>query len=95
MGCGKPRCWNVHSHRVVLHRGYEQLINSCNDANASYLRNQLQEARWLLKGLEARGETLLKVVNSLIRHQAGFLEFGQHALRPLTIRELASGTCPA
>ncbi|MDD0926591.1 RNA polymerase factor sigma-54 [Xylella fastidiosa subsp. multiplex] len=76
--------------QVVLHRGYEQLINRCNDANASYLRNQLQEARWLLKGLEARGETLLKVVNSLIRHQAGFLEFGQHALRPLTIRELAT-----
>ncbi|WP_313254336.1 RNA polymerase factor sigma-54 [Stenotrophomonas acidaminiphila] len=76
--------------RVVIHRGYEQLIRRCGDADASYLRGQLQEARWLLKGLEARGETLLRVVNSLLRHQAGFLEFGAQALRPLTLREIAA-----
>jgi len=76
--------------RVVIHRGYEQLIRRCGDADASYLRGQLQEARWLLKGLEARGETLLRVVNSLLHHQAGFLEFGAQALRPLTLREIAA-----
>ncbi|HHW4682530.1 MAG TPA: RNA polymerase factor sigma-54, partial [Xylella sp.] len=75
--------------QVVIHHGYEQLINRCDGTDASYLRNQLQEARWLLKGVEARGATLLKVVNSLLRHQTGFLEFGERALRPLTIRELA------
>lgn len=76
--------------RVVIHRGYEQLIRRCGDADASYLRAQLQEARWLLKSLEARGETLLRVVGSLLHHQAGFLEFGEQALRPLTLREIAS-----
>ncbi|MGX9719338.1 RNA polymerase factor sigma-54 [Stenotrophomonas acidaminiphila] len=76
--------------RVVIHRGYEQLIRRCGEADASYLRAQLQEARWLLKGLEARGETLLRVVNSLLHHQAGFLEFGAQALRPLTLREIAA-----
>ncbi len=75
--------------RITIHRGYEQLIRSCGEADAGYLRGQLQEARWLLKSLEARGETLLKVVNSLLRHQAGFLEFGEQALRPLTLREIA------
>ncbi|AXI83951.1 RNA polymerase factor sigma-54 [Xylella taiwanensis] len=75
--------------QVVIHHGYEQLINRCDGANAGYLRSQLQQARWLLKSLEARGATLLKVVNSLLRHQTGFLEFGEQALRPLTIRELA------
>lgn len=75
--------------KVVIHRGYEQLIRRCGDADASYLRAQLQEARWLLKSLEARGETLLRVVNSLLHHQAGFLEFGEQALRPLTLREIA------
>lgn len=75
--------------RVVIHRGYEQLIRRCGEADASYLRAQLQEARWLLKSLEARGETLLRVVNTLLRHQAGFLEFGAQALRPLTLREIA------
>ena len=75
--------------KVVIHRGYEQMIRHCGDADAGYLRSHLQEARWLLKGLEARGETLLRVVRSLLQHQAGFLEFGEQALRPLTLRELA------
>jgi RNA polymerase sigma-54 factor len=76
--------------RIGIHRGYEQLIRRCGEADAGYLRGQLQEARWLLKSLEARGETLLKVVHCLLRHQAGFLEFGPQALRPLTLREIAA-----
>ena len=40
--------------------------------------------------LEARGETLLKVVRCLVRQQSGFLEFGARALRPLTLREVAA-----
>ena len=81
---------SAHSRsRVTIHTGYEQLIRTCSESDASYLRGQLQEARWLLKGLEARGETLLRVVQCLIRQQAGFLEFGEQALRPLTLREIA------
>ncbi|GAB3057121.1 RNA polymerase factor sigma-54 [Stenotrophomonas tumulicola] len=75
--------------KVVIHRGYEQMIRHCGEADAGYLKAQLQEARWLLKGLEARGETLLRVVHSLLHQQAGFLEFGAQALRPLTLREIA------
>ncbi len=75
--------------KVMIHRGYEQMIRRCGDADAGYLRSQLQEARWLLKGLQARGETLLRVVRCLIQQQAGFLEFGEQALRPLTLREIA------
>lgn len=76
--------------RLTIHHGYEQLIRQCGQADADYLRAQLQEARWLIKGLAARGQTLLKVTRSLLRHQAGFLEFGEQALRPLTLREIAS-----
>ncbi|WP_313435103.1 RNA polymerase factor sigma-54 [Stenotrophomonas sp.] len=76
--------------KVIIHRGYEQMIRRCGEADAGYLRAQLQEARWLLKGLQARGETLLRVVRSLIQQQAGFLEFGEQALRPLTLREIAA-----
>jgi len=75
--------------KVIIHRGYESMIRRCGEADAGYLKAQLQEARWLLKGLEARGETLLRVVESLLRQQAGFLEFGAQALRPLTLREIA------
>lgn len=75
--------------RIGIHRGYEQMIRQCGESDAGYLKGQLQEARWLLKSLEARGETLLKVTRCLIREQAGFLEFGEQALRPLTLREVA------
>ena len=58
--------------------------------DASYLRSRLQEARWLLKNLQARGDTLLKVVRCVVRQQSGFLEFGPQALRPLTLRQVAA-----
>jgi RNA polymerase sigma-54 factor len=76
--------------RVGIHRGYENMIRSASSADASYLRGHLQEARWLLKSLEARGDTLLKVARCLIRQQAAYLEFGDSALRPLTLREVAA-----
>ncbi len=76
--------------RLTIHRGYEQMIGSACATDAGYLRGRLQEARWLLKNLQARGETLLKVVRCLIRQQSGFLEFGAQALRPLTLREVAA-----
>lgn len=76
--------------RLTIHRGYEGMIQHANASDASYMKGRLQEARWLLKHLEARGDTLLKVVNCLIRQQSGFLEFGEQALRPLTLREVAA-----
>ena len=77
------------SPRVSIHRGYERMIGGASQADAGYLRGRLQEARWLLRSIEARGETLLKVMRCLIRQQSGFLEFGEQALRPLTLREVA------
>lgn len=76
--------------RIGIHRGYENMIRHAGTADASYLKGHLQEARWLLKSLEARGVTMLKVARCLIRQQAGFLEFGAAALRPLTLREVAA-----
>lgn len=78
-----------HLPRVTIHSGYASMIRRCSESDAGYLRGHLQEARWLLKSLEARGDTLLKVTRCLIHQQAGFLEFGEQALRPLTLREVA------
>lgn len=75
--------------RVGIHKGYERMIRQCGEGDAGYLRGQLQEARWLLKSLEARGDTLLKVMRCLLRQQAAFLDFGEQALRPLTLRAVA------
>lgn len=79
-----------HAPRLTIHRGYEAMIGAASAQDASYLRSHLQEARWLLKNLQARGDTLLKVVRCLVRQQSGFLEFGDRALRPLTLREVAA-----
>lgn len=76
--------------RVGIHEGYAAMAAGATGADAGYLRERLQEARWLLRGLDSRGETLLKVTRCLLRRQAGFLEVGEQALRPLTLREVAA-----
>ncbi len=75
--------------RVRLAVGYRELMRGARDHDAGYLRQNLQEARWLLKGLRARADTLLRVGRCLVRQQSAFLEFGAQALRPLTLREVA------
>lgn len=76
--------------RLRINRGYEALISHTSPADASYLRGHLQEARWLLKNIEARGDTLLRVTLYLVQRQSDFLELGNGALRPLTLREVAT-----
>ncbi|MEN9310179.1 MAG: hypothetical protein RLY77_304 [Pseudomonadota bacterium] len=75
--------------KVAIQRDYQQMIRHAGSADADYLRGHLQEARWLLKGLESRADTLQRVVRCLVAEQAGFLEFGPQALRPLTLRNVA------
>lgn len=75
--------------RIGINRHYESLIGKASREDDSYLRGQLQEARWLIKSLDARADTLLRVARSIIRQQSGFLEHGPQAMRPLTLREVA------
>jgi RNA polymerase sigma-54 factor len=75
--------------RVGINRHYENLIGKASREDNSYLRGQLQEARWLIKSLDSRADTLLRVARSIIRQQSGFLEHGPQAMRPLTLREVA------
>jgi RNA polymerase sigma-54 factor len=75
--------------RIGINRHYENLIGKASREDDSYLRGQLQEARWLIKSLDSRADTLLRVARSIIRQQSGFLEHGPLAMRPLTLREVA------
>ena len=76
--------------QVTIQRDYQQMILHASATDADYLRGHLQEARWLLKSLESRADTLLRVVRCLLREQAAFLDFGAQALRPLTLRSVAA-----
>jgi RNA polymerase sigma-54 factor len=75
--------------RIGINRHYERLIGRSSREDDSYLKAQLQEARWLIKSLETRADTLLRVARSIVRQQSGFLEHGEQAMRPLTLREVA------
>jgi RNA polymerase sigma-54 factor len=75
--------------QIGINRHYESLISSAAKGDAAYLRGQLQEARWLIKSLLTRADTVLRVASCIVRHQAGFLEHGPEAMRPLVLREVA------
>lgn len=75
--------------RLSINRHYERLIGKASREDDSYLKGQLQEARWLIKSLETRADTLLRVARAIVRQQRGFLEHGSEAMRPLTLREVA------
>ncbi len=55
----------------------------------NFLRNHLQEARWFIKSLQSRNETLLRVGTAIVERQRGFLEFGEEAMKPLVLRDIA------
>jgi RNA polymerase sigma-54 factor len=73
--------------RVRLNHGYASLIGR-NSSHAS-MRAQLQEARWLLKSLEIRHETLMKVARSIVERQTAFLEHGEEHMRPMILKDIA------
>lgn len=75
--------------RLAINQHYCGLIARAQRSDAAWLRGQLQEARWLMKSLEARADTLLKVATAIVRTQSAFLDFGPEAMRPLVMRELA------
>jgi len=75
--------------KLAINQHYSSLIARARRDDASYLRGQMQEARWLIKSLQTRAETLLKVASAIVRAQSAFLEFGAEAMRPLVLRDIA------
>ncbi len=73
--------------RVRLNQSYASLIGR--NASHASMRAQLQEARWLLKSLEIRHETLMKVARSIVERQTAFLEHGEEHMRPMILRDIA------
>ncbi len=69
---------------------YSNMIQRANSSSDNtYLKNQLQEARWLMKSLRSRSETLLKVATCIVERQQAFLEFGAEKMNPLVMFDIA------
>jgi RNA polymerase sigma-54 factor len=75
--------------RLAINRHYCDLIARARRNDAAYLRGQLQEARWLMKSLKARADTLYRVAQAIVRTQSAFLDYGPEAMKPLVLREVA------
>ncbi|HEY9051184.1 MAG TPA: RNA polymerase factor sigma-54 [Gammaproteobacteria bacterium] len=55
----------------------------------TFMKNNLQEARWFIKSLLSRNETLMRVATAIVEHQRNFLEYGEEGMKPLVLRDIA------
>lgn len=76
--------------KVQINSGYAAMVKRADtSSDNTYLRNHLQEARWFLKSLQSRNETLLKVATEIVTIQQDFLESGEEAMKPLVLHDIA------
>ena len=88
---GTPGAWKVTLNaerlpRLRVNAMYERALGA--QAHRA-LREQLQEARWMVRGIEMRHDTLLRTGRAIFERQAAFLERGEEGMAPLTLREIA------
>lgn len=89
------RRWHVELNpdslpRVRINDHYAGMVGSAKrEEDGSYLRAQLQEAKWFMKSLLSRNETLLKVASRIVQVQKGFFEYGEEAMKPLVLADIA------
>jgi len=76
--------------KLNINNTYANLIRRAdNSKDNNYLKDNLQEARWLIKSLQSRNETLLKVATCIVERQRGFLEHGEEAMKALVLHDVA------
>ncbi|MDA0120658.1 RNA polymerase factor sigma-54 [Vibrio sp. T11.5] len=74
--------------RLKVNQQYAALGKG-NNSDSQYIRSNLQEAKWLIKSLESRNETLLKVAKCIVEHQRDFFEYGEEAMKPMVLNDVA------
>ncbi len=87
-----PQGWLVELNpasvpRVKLNESYAAMLTR--EADHAVLRTQLQEARWLLRSLEIRNDTMLRVARSIVERQSAFLDRGEESMEPMILRDIA------
>jgi len=78
------------SPKLKINAIYEShLKNAGRGNNTSHLRNSLQEARWFLKSLQSRSDTLQRVGEAIVARQRLFLDYGDEGMKPMVLRDIA------
>ncbi len=76
--------------RLRINADYASMVKRADSSSDNtFLKDNLQEARWFLKSLQSRNETLLKVASCIVEKQRGFLEYGPEAMKPLVLHDIA------
>lgn len=75
--------------KLRINRLYADILQRNRDAGHQQLAGQLQEARWLIKNVQQRFDTILRVSQAIVDRQRHFFEHGEVAMRPLVLREIA------
>lgn len=76
--------------KLRINADYASMVRRADSsADNTFLKDNLQEARWFLKSLQSRNETLLKVASCIVEKQRGFLEYGPEAMKPLVLHDIA------
>ena len=80
--------------KLRISAAYRRMLRGGNGAigeeAATYLKDKMRSAVWLIKSLDQRQRTIYKVADSIVRHQREFLENGIEHLRPLVLRDVAN-----
>jgi len=76
--------------KLRVNSSYASMVKRAdNSSDNTYLKDHLQEAKWFIKSLQSRNETLLKVATTIVEHQRGFLDYGDEAMKPLVLHDIA------
>lgn len=76
--------------KLRINQNYASMIQRAdNSSDNTFLKNNLQEARWFIKSLLSRNETLLKVSTKIVEHQVEFFEEGEESMKPLVLHDIA------
>ena len=75
--------------RLRVNQMYANILQQRGEKSAQQLSGQLQEARWFIKNLQQRFDTILRVSQAIVERQHHFLEHGEIGMRPLVLREIA------
>lgn len=76
--------------RLQINQQYAAMCNGArNDADSQFIRSNLQDAKWLIKSLESRNDTLLRVSRCIVEQQQAFFEQGEEFMKPMVLADIA------
>jgi len=75
--------------KLKINQLYANILKRNRDSSSQYLQSQMQEAKWMIKNIQQRFSTILRVSQAITDRQRNFLEYGEVAMRPLVLREIA------